>query len=90
MRCTYHEALHLGRTPTSQEVIVEKSIDPRQQALLESWDARGRPDCTHEKYERHRMPPLGWDTGDYLCTSCGTEWDRGDPWPGPQDAANYL
>jgi len=67
-----------------------KSLDPDQQEWVEDWDARGRPDCGHEEYEKHRMPPHGADTGDYICTRCGADWHRDGPKPGPQAAATYL
>jgi hypothetical protein len=52
------------------------------------------------KYERHQMPnpaPSGWqqehdtaDTGDYICLTCGADWDRNGAKAGPQDAAVFL
>jgi hypothetical protein len=67
---------------------MSKSLDQYQQGLAEDWDRRGRPDCTHDEYERHRI--LGQDTGDYICKSCGAEWWRKGPPPGPQSAAMFL
>jgi hypothetical protein len=76
-----------GEGPRYSEV-VSRSIDPRQQAIAEEWDARGRPDCMHDDYERHRIQ--GVDQGDYMCTNCGAEWWRNGPRPSPQDAAIFL
>lgn len=74
------------------------ALDPRQQELVERWDARGRPDCTHEDYERHEVltdalpgiPPHDGDTGDYICKSCGAAWYRESRKPGLQAAATHL
>lgn len=77
-----------------------KSLDPDQQQRAEAWDEAGRPDCAHEKYERHQMPnpvPNGWqqkhdtaDTGDYICLTCGADWYREGEKAGPQAAAVFL
>lgn len=63
-------------------------VDPRQQEIAQQWDARGRPDCTHDEHERHKIE--GQDQGDYICTGCGVDWWRNGPPPGPQAAARFL
>jgi hypothetical protein len=54
--------------------------------IREGWIRRGRPHCTHERYDKEYG--LGSDTGDYACLTCGISWARGSNKPLPEPSAD--
>lgn len=50
--------------------------------LKEQWIEKGSPLCNHPKLLKEKEP-LGRDTGDYVCSTCGEDrwgkdWNKGD------------
>ena len=44
-------------------------------AIRTNWETKGSPPCSHPEVEKERY--LGADTGDEVCTKCGTAGPRG-------------
>ena len=44
-------------------------------ALRRNWEAKGNPPCEHPEVDKEY--DLGADTGDEVCTTCGTYGPRG-------------
>lgn len=47
----------------------------KAEQLRRAWAEKGNPPCEHPQLDREYY--LGADTGDYVCTTCGTVFPDG-------------